>query len=240
MIALKKLKLVLVAFLFINVNGMAQDSRVDIGALISSSNQARLGIEFRKPLGEHYKFKLGATYGSSYNYFGALANGEIISVNDSLIVERISESSYNQGGIRIGAERRFKTSMFSVGADLNINYRQRLRINYNRNTYLGEDGIWSSQSFPTSNFSPFEDPAASRITEHFIVPSFRVSFNMDVPLGKSFLLNLYAAGSFGAPIYMGNTGLIDPESEFIGSPPSIIDFDTQAGIGLRYLIGKSK
>lgn len=241
MIALKKMNLWFAGLFLISANGIAQE-RFDIGTLISTSDQSRLAFEFRKPMGEQYKLRLGLTYGTQFDYFGSWANTEIVSASDSMVVERIRDSRFTQGGIRVGAERRFKTSMFSIGADLNVNYRNQRKQNFNRINELDEDGNWTTSWFDTDGAGNtiLEDLTRSQITRHFLVPSLRVSFNMDIPLGKSFLLNLFVANSLGAPIYLGATDVNDPVGDFIGTPPSVIDFDTQFGAGLRYQIGKKE
>jgi len=64
-----------------------------------------------------------------------------------------------------------------------------------------------------------------------------LSFNLDAPLGKAFLLNFSIASSVSTPIYMGATDRVDPFDEFLGSPPPVINWNTNVGIGIRYQLG---
>jgi hypothetical protein len=63
---------------------------------------------------------------------------------------------------------------------------------------------------------------------------------MNIPLGESFILTLSSAATAGLPIYMGATDIQDPNQDFVGSPGSVIDFDSNLEIGLRYNIGSNK
>lgn len=238
MLGNKQWALIIGGFLLSVNYGLTQQT-TDIGNFITTSDIERIGIEFRKPIKQQYWLKMGLTYGSNNNSYYR-DNRQIIFVSDTLITERVKYTSYQQGGIRIGAERRFRTSMFTVGADLNINYRKTKRLNLDRFSVLKPDNSWSNTNSYYTEFSKYDDPSGTRMTQHFIVPNLRISFNMYAPLGKSFLLHLFAAGSFGTPIYMGATNVNDPQNEFLGTPPSVFDFEQQIGIGLRYIFGKKE
>lgn len=98
-------------------------------------------------------------------------------------------------------------------------------------------GEWVSPQ--TTIYPEGQDPSQSRVTRHYLTTNLRAGAAMNVPIGKLFLLNLYVGGSFGLPIYMGETNKVGPEEDFKGVP---ITFDvfTNAGIGLRYKIGVNK
>ena len=232
MIAIKKITITFIGLLFL-VPSYAQE-RGDLGLIFSTSRFGQLAVEYRKPFAEKYHFRMSAFYGESANSFWG-GNGQIISASDSVIVERNFFSYGLQTGLRFGAERQLGNSMFSIASDLSLDYRRSHSIYQNREQYLQENGSWSQQH--VTSFSPFDVPTNSRITRHYLVPGARLSLNMNVPLGKCFLLNLSASGTFGLPIYMGASQVQDPEGDFIGTPPSTIDLNTFAGIGIRYIIG---
>lgn len=209
----------------------------DIGIIFSTSNSnsAKLAIEYRKPMSEKFNFKIAATYGDGANYFWS-NNGRIVSVSDSAVTELNYYEYGSQVGLRFGAERQFGNSMFSIGADLNIDYRRTNSFYYNNTTYLQENGSWDIT--PIGGYSYFGDePLNSNISRHYLVPGARLNFNMDIPMGKSFLLNLSAIGIFQLPIYMGESQKKDPNDYFIGIPATTFDLNTNLGIGLRYKIG---
>lgn len=230
---LKKVAFTLIGLLFL-VPSNAQE-KGDLGLLISTSRYNKLALEYRKPFGEKYHFRLAATYGAIGSNFW-YNNGEIISVSDSIVVERNFYNNGYQTGLRFGAERQFGNSMFSIATDLSADYRQSRSVYRTGAAYLQEDGTWGPGPNSTL-FYHFDDPSNSRITRHYLVAGARFSLNMNVPLGKSFLLNLAASGTFGLPIYMGATRVQDPLGDFIGTPPSIFEFNTHFGIGLRYIFG---
>lgn len=234
MIALKKFTITFIGFLFLApVN--AQD-KGDLGILITTSHQSRIGIEYRKPIAEKYKLRIGASYGEHGNLFWGNRRGEIITVTDSSITERFFYYDGFQTGLRLGAERQFGNSMFSVAADISVDYKQTSSSFQNNTLYLQENGVWENGP-STTIFPAFSDPSDARITRHFLVPGARLSFNMNIPVGKSFLLNLAAAGTLNLPVYMGASQVHDPTGHFGGTPPSWINLDTNVGIGIRYIFG---
>jgi len=210
----------------------------DIGFVISNTTTSQIAIEYRKRINDQFKFKVGATYGEWGNYF-SFNNGQIISASDSTITERDFNKHIHQAGLRLGLERQFGNSMFSVGGDISVHYRRTRSAYRNRTIYLGENGTWQNGAYTTS-FPPFADPSGSQILQHYLVPGARLNFNMDIPIGKSFLLNLSAAGIFSLPVYMGATQVYDLNGDFLGTPPAIFDVSTNLGIGLRYKFGSRK
>ncbi len=234
MIAIKKITLTFICFLFL-VPVNAQE-KGDLGILITTSNQSRLGIEYRKPIAEKYKLRIGASYGEYGNQFWGNGRGEIIAITDSSVTERFYYHDGFQAGLRLGAERQFGNSMFSVAADVSVDYRQTNSAFQNNTLYLQENGMWDNGP-STTIFPPFSDPSNSRITRHYLVSGARLSLNMNIPIGKSFLLNLAASGTFDLPVYMGASQVQDPTGDFTGIPPSWINLDTNVGIGIRYIFG---
>ncbi|MFT5819948.1 MAG: hypothetical protein ACI8ZM_001173 [Crocinitomix sp.] len=234
MIALKKTAITLMGLLFL-VPSIAQE-KGDIGLIISSSRYNKSALEYRKPFGEKYHFRIAATYGERGSYYWG-TNNQIISVSDSIVLERNLYKNSYQTGLRFGAERQFGNSMFSIATDLSIDYRQSTSVYRTNAKYLQGDGTWGSNSTSPTIYTPFDNPTNSRITRHYLSPGARISLNMNIPLGKAFLLNLSASGTFGLPIYMGATQVQDAEGNFIGTPPAIFNFDTHLGIGLRYIFG---
>jgi hypothetical protein len=230
---LKKFTATFISLLFL-APSFAQE-KGDLGLIISTSRYNKLALEYRKPFAEKYHFRLAATYGEIGNPFW-YNQGQIIHVSDSIVVARSFYKNGYQTGLRFGVERQLKNSMFSVGTDLSVDYRQSRSTYRSRISYLQDDGSWE-EGLPTTVFENFDDPSNSRITRHYLVAGARLSLNMNIPLGKSFLLNLAASGTYGLPIYMGATRIQDPLDDFIGTPPSITEFDTRFSIGLRYIFG---
>jgi len=236
MISLKKSSLALIVTLLAS-STFAQE-KGDLGFMISSSDRSRIALEYRKPMKEQYHFRLGATYGSNFYNFPYTSTA-IIKVNDSTLTQRYAQGQNLEAGLRIGLERRMSSTMFSFGLDLNINYRQQQRSLDDVIYYHDTENENYDETTAFNSLSYF-DASYAQITRHFIVPSLRGTFNMNVPLGPSFILTLSAAVDAGAPIYMGATNITDPDQNFIGSPSSIFDMTTNFGIGLRYNLGSLK
>lgn len=233
--AIKKLIPTFIGLLFV-LPSIAQE-KGDLGILISTSETARISLEYRKPIGEKYKFKIGLTQGSTgLNNWGY--DGQIVAISDSAVSERNFYKSGSQSGLRIGAERQFGNSMFSIGGDLILGYKNE-RSTYRYSVkYLQEDGSWNQHS--VSSYDPaIEGNLNSSITRHYLVAGARISINMDVPLGGGFLLNLSAASNLGMPIYMGASNVSDPNDFFLGTPPFSIDLTSTFGIGVRYVFGSN-
>ncbi|NOQ70586.1 MAG: hypothetical protein GQ574_01205 [Crocinitomix sp.] len=230
---LKKIIITLIGLLFL-IPSNAQE-KADFGFAISTSQYNKFTLEYRKPFGEKYHFRLAAAYGES-NYYLWQQQGEIISVSDSIITKRNYLKNGFRTGLRFGVERQFGNSMFSVGTDLSLNYWQSNSAYQYSSTYLRDDGTWSGNSlFP--GFQPSDDPNNSRISRHYVVPGVRLSLNMNIPIGNSFILNLAGSGIFNVPLYMGATQVDDPLGLFNYIPQRWLDFNTNASIGLRYIIG---
>lgn len=206
----------------------------DLGFMVTTSDRSKISLEYRKPVLPKLHLTIGATYGSDYYYYSR-SSTDIIEITDSTFVQRAYQGGTTQAGIRIGVERQMKESIFSFGVDLNLNYRRRINTNYNTTYYYDDqNGIYDEGA---GYFPAFDDGSYSSITRHYLVPGLRGTFNMNIPLGESFILTLSSAVTFSTPVYMGATSIIDPDQQFIGTSNFIFDMSTNLGIGLRYNIG---
>jgi hypothetical protein len=85
----------------------------------------------------------------------------------------------------------------------------------------------------------FEESSPSLRKINFINPGFQFKFSMDIPIEESFLLHLFVGQIISLPIYLSETIIKDPMSEF--QPQSklfSLSSTSQAGIGLRYRFKK--
>ena len=178
------------------------------------------------------KYGLSATQIGNYNF----ESGEILFANDSTVLERRLGDYQSTFEFRFGAERRLKESIFSLYADVNVGYRHQ-KLYYHSTTFQLEEGVWVQPV--TAQFGNGADPSQSKVTRHYLTTNLRLGATMNVPMGKYFLLNLYAGGSFGLPIYMGESNKIGPEEDFKGVALTFESY-TNIGIGLRYKIGVNK
>lgn len=223
------------------VTATAQQS--DIGVLYSASYDSKFAIEFRTPQFKKYQLKIGLTG----NYYSAAyySDAPIFEVQDSAVITRQGRIEYSFAGFRIGAERQLASSIFSIGADFNLNYFHRNKTLSNRVKILNDEGNWVSgniinpdnPNFPDgiSDNSIYGDRYEARINEHFLLPKVRVSVNANIPVGKHFLVTGYLAIATAPTIYVGNSNVRDPLNDFY-TPESEFYVDFSAGFGLRYRI----
>lgn len=228
--------MLLVSFCCLFSLGSQAQKTADIGVLFSPLYPISAAFEYRVPIKKNEKFLL--KYGLSHTQHNDFRwyESEIISANDSIVTERQLGDIKNTFAFRFGSEYQIKESVFSIYSDVNIGYRHE-KLFYNSMSYQLQDGEWVSPQ--TTIYPEGEDPSLSRVTRHYLTTNLRAGAAINVPIGKRFLLNVYAGGSFGLPIYMGETNKVGPEEDFKGVP---ITFDsyTNAGIGLRYKLGVNK
>lgn len=235
MITVKKMSIALL-FIFFGGNSFSQ-KKGDLGLILSTNKKTKINLEYRKPINEKYKWKIGFLYGNEVNQFGY--KRRIIRSSDTSVTYREYHSESNNFGLRLGIERRLKTSHFSVGADLNFRYINTNHINNENTFYVDSSGYYSIPI--TTIFSPGKNPSASGRTRHFFEPGIRLSLNLDLPLGNRFLVHMSVNTLMGVPIYMGESNVVDVNQKFpLGSPPSTINFEYTAAIGLRYILGTNK
>jgi hypothetical protein len=222
-----------IAFFITNFSINAQ-TRSDLGLIYGVNDLHRLNIEFRKPLNETYKLKFGYIQGGSSGEFWGYS-GELITVSDSLIIERFNSRSQLQFTLSTGIERRLKTSMFSISADLLISYLQIKDELYNEVRELGDNGNWVK----TAGIYTMLNPARALRKTNFLNLGLQFKFSMDIPIEESFFLHLFVGQIISTPIYLSETIVKDPLSEFKPQKASFyFNSTSQAGIGLRYRFKK--
>ncbi|MFT5819946.1 MAG: hypothetical protein ACI8ZM_001171 [Crocinitomix sp.] len=209
----------------------------DLGIVIAADEEFRIGIEYRKPINEKLRYKIGVTQGGSGDVLSP--NYELYEMADSTFSTRHFSNQTTSTNLRLGFERNLGISIFSIGFDLNLGYQNIQSDRVNRNWALNNMGVWEETSY-TAFFQGNEELLSAQITRHYFTPTARLSLNMDAPLGKGFILNFSISGNLGVPIYMGATNVIDPLTEYVGVPESVINWSNYLGVGLRYAINSEK
>ena len=209
-------------------------SQSDIGLVFSQDDAMTIGFEWRFPQKNKWRWTTGILAGNTYSPY-SFTYDDIIAVTDTSIVERNYRQSSEHYTLRFGGEYQIKSTMFSIGADANMSYESEYNYHFNSITYYNVDDPMVSHFH-----SDHEAIDYAHIRRHFINPSFRLSFIMNVLLGDHFTLSLSAAARIGTQIYMGASQVNDPLYEFIGTPPSIVNMTTGANIGIRYNLGSIK
>lgn len=229
----------------------------DLGIIVSTYDNAQLAFEYRTAQKGQYNWRIAYVTGQGYGSGWGYSPQNIVSASDSLIIYDYHRNWSSYQTLRLGLERQFKSSIFSAFADLTVGYQSRMNYNHNVPYVLTKYG-WSMASFSESdtvgdvNLFPGQDfgyyhPIVAGYSnyqsyrQHFLVAGLRVGVNMDLPIKKAFILHTGVACQINTPIYMGTSKIHDlPGDLVILTPPSIINMNMSAEIGLRYNIGSFK
>lgn len=229
----------------------------DLGIITSTYDNTKFALEYRTAQKGQYNWRIGFATGQNYGSGWGYTPQNIISASDSLIVYDYRGNWSSHQTLRLGLERQFKASIFSAFADLTVGYQSKMFYNHNIPYVLNGNG-WNLASFsesdtvgdvhqlPGQDFGYYHPVVAGysnyqSYRQHFLVAGMRVGINMDLPIKKAFIFHTGVACSINTPIYMGTTRIHDlPGNLAIYTPPSIINLNTSAEIGLRYNIGSFK
>lgn len=207
------------------------ETNSDIGLMYGSHDLYRLNFEYRKPLNDKWKLRLGAMGGTSYSspWYNS---SNIMSVSDSLIIERLGFENRTQFTLFAGTERQFRQSIFSVSADLLFSYLQVTDGLYSKETELNSTNEWEVIG---NNWNMNHESISNRKT-NYLNPGVQLKFAMNLPIKERFILHASFGGIFSSPIYLNESILNDPFTEFEPHVKStIFNLTNQASIGLRYI-----
>ncbi len=198
----------------------------DLTLHISTFEDTKLALEYRIPIKDKWGINFALTYGSKYNRYTS-----IFDASDTLFTERHTSYSTSSGTYRIGTDKRIKESMFSVGFDFLLGYRQQ---NINKsNTEYTKDSLDNWGGMIYYNFGA-NDPTHAQITKHYIVPGLQVNAKMDIPIKYNFELALAIGYNVNTPILIKETNIIDPYNELAQPKFQVVNANAYASIGLRY------
>lgn len=230
---IKKSTHLLVVLLGAQFSVFAQGEK-DLGIIFSNLDGKGITFEYRQMMGEKYRMRLGLTYNNN-SIMNSIYNQSIVKVSDSLITQRVEVFNQNDIGIRFGFLNQLQQSVFSMGLDLKVAYRNKREGYYFQYTELNSNGRWEIS--PNTIYSPFGSPGGSYVTRHFLVPTLRLAINADVPLGTSTLIHFEIAYGAYLPIYMGASNVQLQPNEIVGTPYTSFNSLVSGGIGLRYKLG---
>ena len=217
---------------------MFSQTTSDIGIFISTVNENKLKIEYRKPLNEKYNLKLGIGYGTNYSSIFS-GSGDIYNATDSLIITHSKNYSESKFGLQIGLDRQIKSSPFFVGLDFIMSYKKSTYMLTERNYELNENGDWTYEYYNHSMNNDFGggysiDSIYGHTNVHYIIPALQLSIGVDLPLNERFLVNLSFANSMGVAVNVGESYKSDPLNELGYLKSTVLVNRSQFGIGLRY------
>ncbi len=221
------------AILIANQFSVSAQSERDLGIIFSKLDGNGITFEYRQPITDKYRLRVGLTYNN--NLMNSIYDQSIVKVSDSLITQRVEVFNQNDVGIRFGFLNQLQQSVFSMGVDLNVAYRNTRQGYYFQYTELNSNGRWEID--PTTAFPPFENPGGSYVTRHFLVPTLRSVINADVPLGTSALIHFEMAYGVNLPIYMGASNVQLQPNEIVGAYSTSFNSSFSVGLGLRYKLG---
>ncbi len=212
-------------------------SRMDTGLRYEFGNDRHLILEDRIPVAYKTRFIVGISFANGFDdYSGGHLNVE--NASDTLVESRQSHVSRIGGDLRFGISRELKWPVFSVRADILLGYRQSRMGILSEYEHL-DNGFWQ----PVFQMSSTDYPVDyASLRSQSLNPGGSVSFNLDLPLGKRFFVNMFVAPTVAVNFVYSSEIMIDPLDEFINSTGASwgLDFDMRCGAGLRYIFGKEK
>ena len=182
-------------------------------------------------MNEKYKLRLGAVVGASYTSPWDDVS-TIMSVSDTLVIERVRTDSRTQFTLFVVAERQFRQSIFSVSADLLISYLQKIDGYYSKETRLNSNNEWKEI---TANWDLNNGLTSNRRT-YYLNPGMQLKFAINLPIRERFILHGSIGQILSLPIHLNESLTNDPFNEF-NAQENIFTFSSQsqANIGLRYI-----
>jgi hypothetical protein len=206
--------------------------KADIGVRVATSDLNRLQLEFRKPLGEKYTFRLGATYGTIAYYPWT----SVSDANDSVVTTRIRQQNNSSYELRFGFERKLKWKYLSVHADLATGYFQAYKYSWNAYSVLDTNNNWSDPWF-TPGYENL-DSQFSFARDHFVTAGLVFGISADYPLNNRLVLNLNANYGAFTRFQVGHDEINDFADEYYDGNSMTYHLYPSAGIGLRYVFGQ--
>ena len=222
------------AFVCLFIFNINAQNNPDIGISLSTFNRNRINLDYRIPIKEKSKLVIGLAYGNYYS--NIFYSGQIIAASDSLVTERHSLNSSNYFSVKTGFNRQINSSIFSVGVDCFFGYRNSRSSKSNSYTVLDSNGTWGAES--NYFFDPFtQDSTLATVSRHYFEPRIQAGFNMDVPIGSSFLLHVGFAANVWTSFFVKSENKVDPYNEFNDPSSYYVGSSTQLSVGLRYVFG---
>lgn len=220
--------LLITAGLFISIQSSYSQRVSDLGIRFSSAEFNRIIIEYRKPVGENFRFRLGASMGYVYEY----PIESIFDANDSLVVIRKKETFGNHYTLRTGFERKLTYDWLSLHADMIFGYSS--ITNRNRNYFYSPDtnGVWL---FSDENPFTLQDELTATSINSVVGGGICAGLSFNFPVTESFILNF--SGDYTALIHfaVAQKETDDVYNEFELSSGNVINVFASASIGLRFV-----
>ena len=208
-------------FIFVSSASFAQ-YKYDIGVRASSYDMEALQLEQRFHFDNPYSIVATIATGSrgSYNY------SQTPVYSDSLVTTTSDYYSARNVCLKVGVQRKlsfFATDVFYAGAALGFGMEDQLSRNYS-GTFSVHDSL---APYPHLLYGYDQEINASTtvINTRAINAQLALSFGMDVPITKRFLIN----------VELGFAGIYQNSLNY---PTSIITFRPSISGGLRYQFGK--
>lgn len=204
----------------------------DLGIRFSSAEFNRIIIEYRKPVGDNFRFRLGASMGFVYEY----PVESIFDADDSLVIIRKKETFGNHYNLRVGFERKLTYDWLSVHADLIFGYSS--ITNRNRNYFYSPDstGAWL---FYDKNPFTLQDELTATSINSVLGGGVCAGLSFNFPVTESFILNF--SGDYTAMMHfaVAQKETDDVYNEFELPTGSVINVFASASIGLRFVFNSA-
>jgi hypothetical protein len=219
--------ILLIAILSISFGSFSQRN-ADLGIRFNSADYNRIQLEFRKPLGENYYFRLGLSLGNEYQF----PRRDIFAANDSIVTTRQKDLFGNHYDLRLGMERKISYDWLTFHADAIFGYSAITNRNWNYYHVLDSAGTtWDmTQENP---YGPNE--SATVAVTSFISGGLALGLSFNFPVTNNLLLNFTGNYVGVVRFAVSQKETNDSYNEFEYSSYSVYEMYPSAGIGLRYV-----
>ena len=236
---LEYMKKSIAIFSFLMLTSSFVHSQSDIGLLYSSENLNFVTAEWRKAINTKSNFILGATYGAdgTSNFF----QGSAYRIEKDTLFNVHNDFNTINATIKAGYERRIKSSPFYYGVNAFVGYKRRNSEYYESKSYF-QDVFDPYQNDSVSYLFTDHNESGDRdgsMQEHFLSMRISAAFGMNLPIGKRFIFNGYISMGIQNDQLLSKDIITDTQNLYTTNPYAQTLFVAQAGVGVRYKLGKT-
>ena len=214
--------------LVIAATSICQERHADLGIRLNSADYNRIQLEFRKPMGEFYYWRMGVSMGFQYDY----PRRDIFDANDTVVTTRQEDIFGNHYDLRFGFERMISYDWLTVHADLIAGYSTLTSRRWNYFHVL--DSAGTQWNYTTENPYGVIDETASAVNA-VVSGGVALGLSFNFPVTENFILN-FTGNYTGVMRYaVGQREHNDLYNEYEFSKTSIFELYPSAGLGLRFI-----
>lgn len=200
----------------------------DLGLLIGVNKEEQFQLEFRSSIIEKWSYNMNISYGfdDHLNY----ENRIIFGSNNTVLDRRFSNKNYFFN-LKGGIERQLRSSYFSLRGELGVQYRKEELSYLDYEIKEDDNGEWNDVAVVSS----ISDNIDNEIKCDYVNPFLMVTGQLNVPLGKSLILNVWLGSQLKLNTVINNNISGKEHVEFFIPNKAYFDLNQSLGLGLRYV-----